>query len=80
MGAKSREPKNVLTRLPVNQKQVRFDVTFSVARPIAAQFMVAVPGLKRLICDYRLQNGAQRAIERHPMLTFGFTFVIALKC
>lgn len=54
-------------------------MTFSVACPIAAQVMVAVFCIKRLVCRQRHDNWPQIAIERGSVLAFGFAFVIAFE-
>jgi len=77
--AKSRQSEGVGIRLAVDQQQVGLDVAFTVACPIAAQVVVAVFGIERLVSGQRYENGPQIAIERRPVLPFGLTLVIAFE-
>lgn len=77
--AKPRQSEGVGIRLAVDQQQVRLDVTFTVACPIAAQVMVAAFDIERLVSRQRYENGPQIAIECGPVLAFGFALVIAFE-
>lgn len=54
-------------------------MAFAVTRPIAAQIMVAVSGIERLIGRQGHENRFQFAIEHGPLLPLGLTFVIAFE-
>lgn len=54
--AKPRQPERVGIRLAVDQQQVRLDVTFPVACPIATQVMVAIFSIKWLVSRQRNDN------------------------
>src|SRR3546814_12983446 len=49
MRAKAREAQRFVVGLGVDQHQIGLDVAIAVARPIAAQIMVAVLGLNRRV-------------------------------
>src|SRR3546814_665440 len=49
MRAKAREAQRFVVGLGVDQHQIGLDVAIAVARPIAAQIMVAVFGIKRRV-------------------------------
>ncbi len=55
--AKPCKSERVGIRFAVDQQQVRLDMTFPVACPIAAQVMVAVLGIKWLVSRQRHENG-----------------------
>lgn len=77
--AKPRQSQSVGIRLAVDQQQVGLDVAFTVACPIAAQVMVAVFGIKRLVSRQRHENGHQLAIERSPVLSLGLALVVTFE-
>ena len=54
--AKPRQPERVGIGFAVDQQQVRLDVTFPVARLIAAKIMIVVFGVKRLVARQSREN------------------------
>ncbi|EFF46458.1 hypothetical protein XAUC_31650 [Xanthomonas citri pv. aurantifolii str. ICPB 10535] len=77
--AKPRQSQGVGVGLAVDQQQVRLDVTFPIARPIAGKIVIAIACIERLIgrqCD---QHRLDRVIKRGAMLPLGFPLVVALE-
>jgi len=66
--AKPRQSEDVGIRFTVDQQQVGLDMAFAVARPIAAQIVVAIASIQRVIGRQRYENGLQRIIECCPVL------------
>jgi len=79
MRTKQRQPERVGIRFAVDQQQIGLDVALTVARPIATQVMIAVLGFERPVRRQRPQNRLQGVIQRSPVLTPGFAFVIAFE-
>jgi len=52
-----RQSKGVGIRLAIDQQQVGLDVAFAVACPIAAQVMIAVFGIERLVSRQCHEDG-----------------------
>src|SRR3546814_3520337 len=67
MRAKAREAQRFVVGLGVDQHQIGLDVAIAVARPIAAQIMVAVFGIKRSVGRERGQDGQKIGIEGRSM-------------
>ncbi|KAK0342007.1 hypothetical protein LTR94_024044 [Friedmanniomyces endolithicus] len=67
MRAKAREAQRFVVGLGVDQHQIGLDVAIAVARPIAAQIMVAVFGIKRRVGRERGQDGQKIGIEGRSM-------------
>src|SRR3546814_11417429 len=62
MRAKAREAQRFVVGLGVDQHQIGLDVAIAVARPIAAQIMVAVFWIKRRVGRERGQDGQKIGI------------------
>ncbi len=67
MRAKAREAQRFVVGLGVDQHQIGLDVAIAVARPIAAQIMVAVFGIKRRVGRERGQDRQKIGIEGRSM-------------
>jgi hypothetical protein len=63
----------------VNQDQIWFDVTVTMIGPFARQRMVTVFWRQGLVDNQEFEYIQQCAIEHQPVLTLGFSFVVALE-
>ncbi len=70
MRANPRQSQQILISLFINQQQVGFDVALSVAFPIAAQIVVAISCIERLVVSERHQNRHKITIQGRSMLPF----------
>ena len=77
--AKPRKSEHVGIWLAVDEQQVRLDVAFPVACPIADQVMVTAFSIERLVSHKRHENALELTIKCGPMLPFGFALVIAFE-
>jgi hypothetical protein len=59
MRAEMYEPQSFIVGLAVDQQQIRFDVTLSIAAPVAAQRMVAVTRGKRFVLCRATSTGTR---------------------
>jgi hypothetical protein len=63
----------------VDQKQIGLDMTLTVACPIAAQIMIAVPWVRRPIFGQVHEHGHQVGVKRCPVAALAFPFIVTLE-
>src|SRR3546814_14131917 len=78
MRPKAREAQRFVVGLGVDQHQIGLDVAIPVARPIAAQIMVAVFGIKRTLGRVRGQAGPKTGIDVRSLPALYSSRVVAL--
>ena len=74
------EAQSLLIRKFVNQQQIRLQVTFAMAYPIAAQAMIATPFRKRLVGCKQTGNLTQQRLDVRVPRRCLDALVVALKC
>ena len=79
MRAEANELQRVVVGLAVDQDQVGLDMAIPVITPIPGQRVVTVAHFRCFIIRQEVQNWHQVGIERCPVLTFGFSFVVAVE-
>jgi hypothetical protein len=77
--AKPGQAKRVGVGLAIDQQQVRLDVAFPIACPIARKIVIAVAGIQRLIHRQSDQKRLEVIVERSAVTSFGFPLVVAFE-
>lgn len=75
MRAKSCQSQGIGIRLAIDQQQVRLDVAFPVASPIAGKIVVTVACVKGLVGASATSTGLEGTIECGAVQALGLTFV-----
>ncbi len=79
MRSKANELQHRIIRFSINQHKVGLHVTVPVILPVAGQRVVAMLLRQRLVIRQSRDDGPKIDRQRLPMLTFGFSLIVALE-
>jgi len=74
------QPESFGVGFSVDEQQVRLDVAFAIARPIAGEIMIAMPRLQRLIVRKNQENRQQNLVECYAVAASGLSLVVSFEC